>query len=67
MVENINKKILNKIEILEVDEKIKNYIKDVLLFEIEHMDESKFKYKEDYLKMMKKYAEGYEGSDNIEN
>jgi len=67
MVENINKKILEKIEVLETAEEIKNYIKDILLFEIEHMDEGRPKYREDYLKMMKKYAEGYEGSDNNEN
>ena len=67
MVDNINKKILKKIEELNTDIEIKSYVKDILLFEIEHMDESRPQYREEYLNMMKKYAEGYEGSDNNEN
>ena len=57
MLENINKKILQKFEESKAEKSVKDYLKEILLFEIDHIDENKTKYKEDYIKMMRKYIE----------
>ncbi len=56
MVENINKKILQKFQESKADKNVKDCLEKILLFEIEHIDENKTRYKEDYIKMMRKYV-----------
>jgi len=50
--DEINKKILNEIDILKADEKIKEFLKEILLLELEIMDEGKPAFREKYEKIL---------------
>ena len=63
----LNKKVMDKFQKLDADESIKNFLKDILFFEIENSDIRNPKYKEEYIKMMRKYVETYKEDENIED
>ena len=62
MVENINKKIINKIKESDFSEEIKQFLEKILLLEFQHSEEYGWKYSKEYEKYIKKYADSYEGN-----
>lgn len=50
--DEINEKILNEIDALKADKKIKEFLRKILLLELEIMDEGRPAFKEKYEKIL---------------
>lgn len=53
----INPLILDKLESLKIDDKLKDFINEVLLFEKQKMNLQGVRYKEDYERIIERYIE----------
>lgn len=56
MGENVNKKIIEKIKASNLDESVKKFLIDVLRFELQHFEEEKPRFSEEYERLIKNYA-----------
>ena len=56
MADDVNKKLIDKIKKSEFDEAIKEFLINILLFELEHFEESRPRYGDRYDREIKKYA-----------
>ena len=63
---NINKKIIEKIENFECEDKMKIFLKDVLFIEFENFEENKIKFRDEYYKALNKVFNTSKG-ENYEN
>lgn len=63
MVLNVNERILKKIKKSECNETLKNFIRDALMFELEHFEEARPRYMEKYEELIKKYSKKHKESE----
>lgn len=56
MSEKLNKRIIEKLQKKEIDEDIRKFLKEMLIFELEQFDASKSRYTKDYQKIISRYA-----------
>ncbi len=60
MAVNVNKKISDKIMECEFSDEIKGFLAEILIFELEHFDEARPRYKEKYEELVNKYTIKFE-------
>lgn len=60
MVENVNKKIIEKIQASDLDESVKKFIIELLRLEFQHIEEGKWKFGDEYERLIKHYSEKFE-------
>lgn len=60
MAENVNRRLIDKVKKSEFDEKIKEFLINILLFELEHFEEANPPYSKKYDSLIKKYASKFE-------
>jgi len=60
MALNINKKISDKITEGKFSEEIKDFLGEILIFELEHFEEARPRYMDEYEELINKYAAKYE-------
>lgn len=63
MVKNVNSMIREKIKNKEVDESISEFINKIFLEELDHRNESRWKYGKQYDRWIKKYSKKYAGEE----
>lgn len=59
MVENINKRIIEKIKSDDIDQTIKDFLIDILRLEFKHFEDNKWKYNKEYERLIKQYLIDY--------
>lgn len=59
MVENINKRIIEKIKSDDTDQTIKDFLIDILRLEFRHFEDSKWRYNKEYERLIKQYLIDY--------
>lgn len=60
MSDNVNMKLIDKIKYSEIDDQIKDFLVDILHLEYRHINDAKWRYNNDYEKLIKRYAENFE-------
>jgi len=55
----LNKRIIDKINESEINEQIKAFLKTILVVELEHFEEGKPRYAEEYDRNIQKYVKKY--------
>lgn len=60
---DINKRIIKEVDSIDAPEKMKDFLKDILVFEFEHVenDSEKYPYKEEYSKLLEANFEELRG------
>jgi methyl coenzyme M reductase subunit D len=61
MSETINQRIIKKINEMDCSDEIKQFLKEILLFELEFFEGRVTRYSEEYTRALKKYAANYKG------
>jgi len=56
MSEKLNKRIIEKLENKDLDEDIRKFLKEMLIFELEQFDVSKSHYTKHYQKIISRYS-----------
>jgi len=56
MSEKLNKRIIEKLEKKEIDDDIRKFLKEMLIFELEQFGASKSHYTKGYQKVIQRYA-----------
>ena len=56
MSEKLNKRIIEKLEREDIEEDIRKFLKEMLIFELEQFSISKTRYSKEYQKIISRYA-----------
>lgn len=56
MTVNVNKRIINKIIKSEFKDCIKGFLREILIFELQHFEEARPRYGDKYEELIKKYS-----------
>lgn len=60
MAVNVNEKITDRIREGTFSEEIKDFLRDILIFELEHFEEARPRYTEKYEELINKYTTKFE-------
>lgn len=60
MTVNVNEKITDEIKVGVFSEEIKDFLRDILIFELEHFEEARPRYTEKYEELINKYTAKFE-------
>jgi len=60
MATNVNKRILNEIKKIEFNNCIKDFLREILIFELQHFEEARPRYVEKYEELINRYTKKFE-------
>jgi hypothetical protein len=63
MTQDVNKKIIEKIKESDFDHAIKEFLKQLLFYELDNISEARWRYSEKYDSAIKKYYEKFKGDE----
>lgn len=56
MAVNVNKRIINKVKKSDINDCIKGFLREILIFELQHFEEARPRYSDKYEELIKKYS-----------